>query len=372
MKSALGIIFSDHYGELSLTNELTYARTAASLPYAGRYRTIDFVLSSMVNAQITDIGIITRENYGSLMEHLGNGHDFDLNRRHGGLTLLTPLARPETKAIASRGRLDALRSVQGYIEESRHELIVMAFGGTVANIDLKALIDTHIKNDAYLTLSCAEIPAGGGQIQLTLQPDGQVESISYSPKGSEEPKLHALATYVMRRKDLLDFLDEAAANDYTSIARELIQKNLTTKRIFGYRHEGYARMIRTVEDYFASSMDMLNPDLRRQLFPESRPVYTKIKDSVPTFYDYRAIVENSLIADGCTVRGTVRNSVIFRGVEIEEGAVVENAIIMQEGVVEEGASVAYTIADMDAVITAGAKVQGTERLPFVIGKGKRV
>ncbi len=370
--NALGIIFSDYYTDHPVQNELIRSRTPASLPYAGRYRTVDFALSSMVNVQMTDIGIIAKENYGSLIDHLGNGQDWDLNRRNGGLTMLTPLARPETHTIAARGRLDALRSIRGYIEDSRHDLIVMAFGGTVANIDLGAMAAYHLENEAYLTMACSEIPAGIGEMMLARQPGGRIEKISYLLKESAENHLCALGTYVMSRADLLEFLAEADNQDYTNMNRALIQKNLADHRIFGYEHPGYARVIRTVEDYFAASMDMLKPELQKELFLADRPVYTKVKDSVPTFYDYHAIVENSLIADGCTIKGTVRNSVIFRGVCVEEGAVVENAILMQNSVIERDARIACAITDKNARISAGVEVRGSARVPFVVGKGKRV
>ncbi len=371
MMKAFGIIFCDHYSENTPKNELTQSRTPAALPFAGRYRTIDFALSGMVNAGIHDIGVICKENYGSLIDHLGNGEDWDLNRRKGGIKLLTPLSRPE-HTISVRGRLDALRAVKGYIADQRHDLVVMAFGGTVANIDIDELIRTHLENDAYITLAYGSFPAGEGEMMVHPRADGRIESITYLHEPSKQPHNFNLGTCVMSRTDLLEFLDEADNNDYTNMNRELIQKNLESRKIFAYQHEGYARIIRTVEDYFAAGMDMLNPKLKAELFPASRPVYTKIKDSVPTLYDYHAIVENSLIADGCVIKGTVKNSVIFRNVTIEEGAVVEDSIIMQKSVVGKNAKISRTIADKNVTVSEGCEMLGAPALPFVIGKGKKV
>ena len=202
--------------------------------------------------------------------------------------------------------------------------------------------------------------------------EGRIEAISYLHAPSPEAQGFALGTCIMKKADLLEFLDEADNNDFTNMNRELIQKNLSNRRIFAYHHPGYARIIRTVEDYFSASMDMLKPELKMQLFPAERPVYTKVKDSVPTLYDFNASVENSLIADGCIVRGTVRNSVLFRGVTVEEGAVVENSVIMQKTTVEKNARVVHTITDKNVVISEGAEMQGTPALPFVVGKGKKL
>ncbi len=368
---ALGMIFSDHYSENTPQNQLTHARTPSALPFAGRYRTIDFSLSDMVNAGIQNIGVICKENYGSLIDHMGNGEAWDLNRKKEGIKLLSPLSRPELTASV-RGRLDALRAVKGFIADQPAELVVMSFGGTVANIDLKVMIRTHRETEAYLTLAYGNIPAGIGEMIVHPNADGQIETITYQHEASAAPQNVALGACVMNKKDLMSFLDEADNSDFTNMNRELIQKNLSTRRIQAYCHPGYARIIRTVEDYFAASMDMLKPELKTELFPAERPVYTKVKDSVPTLYDFQAEVENSLIADGCVIKGTVKNSVLFRGVTVEEGAVVEDSIIMQKSVIGKNAKVSHTIADKNVTVSEGVEMQGAPALPFVIGKGKKV
>ena len=370
--NALGLIFCDHYSSNLPNNELTRSRTPASLPFGGRFRAIDFSLSSMVNAGMSDIGVICKENYGSLIDHLRSGEDWDLNRRNGGITLLTPLARPETKIWPIRGRLDALRAYKQFIADARQELVVLAFGGTIANIDLEAMLEEHVKNDAFVTLAYSNIPAYTGEMILHLQEDGRIENISYQREEEAGRHYFALGTYIVNRLDLLDFLDKADNNDYTNLNRDFVQRNLASCRIYGYHHQGYARIIRTIEDYFASNMDMLNPELKMELFDAEHPVYTKVKDSVPTLYDYHAIVENSLIADGCVIKGSVKNSVIFRGVVVEEGAVVEDSILMQKSTVGKNAQVCRVITDKNVVINEETEVRGASSLPFVIGKGKKV
>ncbi len=369
---ALGIIFCDHYSVNTSKNDLTRARTPASLPYAGRYRTIDFSLSSMVNAAITDVALLCKENYGALLDHLGSGEDWDLNRRKGGLILMTPMARPENHRLAARGRLDALRAIKRYIENSKHEYVVMAFGGTVANIDLDAMLSAHQEKNAYLTIAYSTIPAGIGEMILNPGEDGRILSVSYQRQETPEPANFALGTGIMKRSDLLAFLDEAEDHDYTNLNRQLIADHLNTHRILGYHHSGYARIIHTIEDYFTANMDMLNTELRCDLFSEDRPVFTKVKDSVPSLYDYHAIVSNSLIADGCVIKGTVKNCILSRGVIVEEGAVVEDAILMQNSVVRKNANVKRIIADKNVTIREGTELQGAPLLPFVLGKGKQV
>ena len=368
---AFGIIFCDHYSENTPKNELTQSRTPAALPYAGRYRTIDFALSGMVNAGITDIGVICKENYGSLMDHLGSGEDWDLNRRHGGIMLLTPLSRPEHTG-AARGRLDALRAVKGFIAGMKQELVVMSFGGTVANVNLDEMLQAHTESGAYLTVAYSKIPAGVGEMILHPNAEGIIENVTYKLEASDTEENFAIGTIVMSKADLMEFLNEADNNDYINMNRELIQKNLGSKKLCGYECKGYARIIRTVEEYYAASMDMLKPETKCSLFDAERPVYTKVKNSVPTLYDYDAKVENSLIADGCLIKGTVRNSVLFRDVVVEEGAVVENCVLMQRTTVGKNATVVRTITDKNVTVSEGSEMRGTATLPFVIGKGKKV
>ncbi len=370
--NALGIIFCDRYGSHAPKHELIHSRTPASLPYAGRYRIIDFALSSMVNATIDEIGVLCKENYGSLFDHLGNGEDWDLNRRKGGIKLLTPLARPESHSTFSRGRLDALRSIKGYIADNKYEWVVMAFGGTVANIDLEAMLAQHIKDDAYLTIAYAEIPAAPGEMMLHVAEDHTVSSISYQKEETNAPGPFALGTAIMKKADLLAFLDEADNNDYTHMNRELIQKNLDKKKICGYFHSGYARIICSVSDYFNANMEMLSPAQKKELFTPDRPIYTKVKDSVPTLYDFGAAASNCLIADGCVIKGIVKNSILSRNVVVEEGAIVENCILMQKTVVSKNAKLNRTITDKNVTIQEATDLRGAETLPFVVGKGKQV
>ena len=369
--NALGIIFCDHYDTKALKNDLVYSRTPASLPFGGRYRLIDFTLSSMVNANIDEIGVICKENYGSLVDHIGNGQDWDLNRRKGGIKMLTPLARPESTHSISRGRLDALKAVKGYIADNSYEWVVFAFGGSVANIDLDAMLEQHIADKAYLTIAYADIPAGAGELLMDVEKDHTVSAIHYQKTAATQGR-YALATAIMKKADLLDFLEEAEDNDYSHLNRELIQKQLDTKKICGYFHKGFARIVDTVDEYYKANMDMLNTDKRNELFDADRPVYTKVKDSVPTIYDFGAAASNCLIADGCVIKGIVKNSILFRDVVVEEGAIVENAILMQKTKVGKGAKISHIIADKNVTISAQTELRGAAGLPIVIGKGKQV
>lgn len=368
--NALGLIFCDRYGTKRPKTELVHSRSAAAIPFAGRYRLIDFTISSMVNADIDEIGILCKENYGSLFDHIGNGKDWDLNRRKGGIKLLTPLARPEAHTSFNRGRLDALRSIRGYIADNNYEWVVFAFGGTVANVDLEAMLAQHIADGAYLTLAYADINAGDGEMAVKVEKDHTISSIRYQREDALGS--YALGTAIMKKADLLEFLDEAEDNDYNHLNKELIQKNLGAKKICAYKHEGYAHIVDTIGEYFEANMEMLDLKNKASLFNADRPVFTKVKDSVPTLYDFGAAAANCLISDGCVIKGIVKNSVLGRNVIVEEGAIIENCIVMQNTNVGKGAKLNYVIADKNVTIREGVALQGTDTLPVVIGKGKQV
>jgi glucose-1-phosphate adenylyltransferase len=324
----------------------------------------------MVNAQINEIGVICKENYGSLFDHIGNGKDWDLNRRKGGVKMLTPMARAASNFGISRGRLDALRAIKDYIADSYSEWVVFAFGGTVANVDLEAMLAQHIADGAYLTLAYADTLAGAGEMLVEVDNAHNLTGYKYQKETAKGN--YALGTAIMKKADLLTFLEEAEDNDYSHLNKELIQKNIGVKKICGYYHKGYAHIIDTVDEYYEANMEMLIPENKASLFAADRPVYTKVKDSVPVLYDFGAAASNCLISDGCLIKGIVKNSILGRNVTVEEGAIVENSILMQNTVVGAGAKLDRIIADKNVTIQGGAELKGAPTLPIVIGKGKQI
>jgi len=366
------LVFSDTYEDTF--NELIKERTHASIPFAGRFRAIDFVLSSLVNANVSNVAVITNKNYASLDEHLEGGRYWDLNHRNSGLRILSPFFKTEnnSEAFMARGRLDALRSVQIHIKSIKEEYVVITNANVVANIDFDDVFKTHINSGADITavysqqtsLSCAD---------LVLDVDGnaKVTDITYST-GDGESKNVSLNVYVMKRELLLDIIRNADAHDYYNFEKYVLVRGVSVYSINGYEHKSYAKVLRTVRDYFEASMDMLDSDVRAEVFLEKRPIVTRPRDSVPTLYQYNAKIENSLIADGCHIDGTVKNSVIFRNVTIETGAYVENSVIMQNCVIKRDSRLNCVVIDNDSIISQDKCLSGDKYYPYVIEKGTEV
>lgn len=365
------LIFSDTYGSEPM--ELTKERTLASIPFAGRFRTVDFVLSSLVNADVSNVAVITKRNYASLEDHLGSGRNWDLDHRNSGLRILSPFFKTENnnEAFMARGRLDALRSVQIHIKAIKEDYVVLTNGNLIANVDFDSVFKSHLESGADITTVYANT-ASNSSLDLVLDFDGdKVNGFTYSSGGGTVCNV-SLNIYVMKRDLLLDIIRKADSHDLYNFEKHVLIRGTDELNICGFKHEGYAKIIRNVNDYYGASMDLLGKAVRDDVFAEERPVMTRPHDSVPVLYQYNAKVENSLIADGCKIDGTVKNSIIFRNVTVETGAVIENSIIMQNCVIGCDSSIGCAILDKNTVVSSDKKLLGNEKYPYVITKGANI
>lgn len=365
------LIFSDSYSGQS--NELATNRTLASIPFAGRFRLVDFTLSALVNAGVSNVAVITKSNYASLQDHLGDGKYWDLNHRNSGLRLLSPFFRSETnnEAFMARGKLDALRSVQKYIASIKEEYVVLSNANVVANVDFDSAFDQHISSGADITCIYANLPSDS-QSMLKLELDGtSVKAMTYAQVENKTVSA-SLNIYLMKRDLLLDIIREADTYDHYIFEKYALINNVGKLDIRAFEHKDYARIIRNVNDYYQASVDMLDADIRAEVFKSDSPVMTRVKDSVPALYHYNANIENSLIADGCHIDGTVKNSIIFRNVTIETGAVVENSIIMQNSVIGKNSTLNCVILDKDVTVSENKILCGAAEYPYVFKKNTKI
>lgn len=368
MANVLGLIFANMH-EQTLP-ELTKARAMASVPFGSKYRLIDFPLSSMVNSGITQVGIITKQNYYSLMNHLGMGSEWDLARKTGGLHILPPYGREGSGMY--RGRMEALSGALEFIQESNTEYVVMADSNVIANMDIKPIIDFHDKNGADITCvygrGAYTAERAAVQTVLCINEDNTVYDVLARPAMSGEMNV-ALNIYVMRRRFLEDIIRESLCRSLYSFETDILQHKLHDYKIMGYKYEGYFEIIDSMKTYYKATMDIKNRDICREVFSLKKPIYTKVRDVAPAKYGIDCSVKDSLIADGCIIEGTVENSVLFRGVKVGKGAVIKNSIVMQGAVIEEKASFIDAIADKEVTITKNRAITGTIDYPVYITKG---
>ena len=347
-------------------------RNTAAIPFGGRYRLIDFMLSSMTNAGVRDLGVVMDRDYQSLLDHLSGGREWDLARHTGGLRLLPPFGLPESKGRFG-GCMEALRGVRSYIESIPHENIVLSAGDLAANIDLTAVRELHLASGAEMTAVCAD----GGPLyshhRLVPDGDGFASRLLFSQSGPGEGLL-SLEVYILKKSLLLSLMDYCASSGELHFHRSGVAHYLKTGgRIAVYRHEGYARRIRSALDYYEARMALLCPEAMDSLFPSgARRVRTRERAEASTYYSDTAEVENSLLADGCYIEGRVRGCVLFSGVRVEKGAELENCVVMHDCVIGRGAQLRCAVADKSCVVSEGVTLAGNERLPILIPKGARI
>ncbi len=371
MKGLHGLIFA--YDKHLGLRELTERRSPASVPFCGRYRIIDFMLSSMVNAGIDDVGIVLQGNYQSLLDHVGSGKDWDLSRKHGGLRLLPPFGANQCRGDAGfRGRMEALASVASYLENIRQDHVVLANGDMVINIPLQKVYEEHIRSGADITCVCTtkRDSCPEDATYLMVGEDNAVTSAQFNVKNPAG--LRSLDIYILSKALLLQLVNDCKRTADFSFRTAVLQRMASQLKIKAYIWAGYAAKIHTLQEYYDRSMEMMDPVIRNELFPRERPVYTKEMNVSSTYVDPDGGCTNSLVADGCTIEGTVENSVLFRGVSVAKGAKVSNCILMQNVTVGEDAELSCVIADKNVRITPGCTLVASDRYPMALAKDSEV
>lgn len=366
MNNVHGIVYAYH--GFSQLRELGTHRTGASLPFCGRYRLIDFALSSMMNAGIHDVGVIMQRGYQSLMDHLGSGRAWDMSRRTGGMRLLPPYGLPDSHKGIYGGCMEALAAVYSYLKDIKQEYVVLERGDLCANIDLGAAVKQHISGGSDVTAVCARVPRD--DIYHCFVPDasGSAGQILCRHHGEPEGPV-SLEVYILKRDLLLELVEWCAERGKLHFHRDALSHLLAEGGKIGiYMHEGYARHITGVAEYYEANMDMLCEELRHQLFTDERRVTTRERSDVSTYYGDAAKVTNSLVADGCVIEGEVESCVVFCGARIEAGSSLRDCIIMNDTVIKSGASLKSIISDKHVVVSPHVTLSGSKKLPLVIPK----
>lgn len=362
--NVLGIVYSNVYDEC--ISELTSVRTMGSVPFAGRYRLIDFVLSDMVNCGITKVGISTKSNYQSLMDHLGTGKPWDLSRKREGMTILPPFNIGNVGMYKTR--IEALEGMKDYISRSNKEYILFADCNVICNLDYGQLIEAHIESGADITIAYKRGVKPSLPNTMSFEFDGgRITKVAVGAGAANEAVDYSLNVIVMRRVLLERLIAVASTLGYTDFERDIIAKNVSSLNIRGYKVDSFARTIDSLQSYYDISMSLVNGDYTN-LFSKDRPIYTKVRDDMPAIYGICSKAGNSLIADGCIIKGTVENCILFRGVYIAEGAVVKNSIIMQDSYISQGSHINCAILDKGVVVRPNREISGAETYPIYIGK----
>ena len=351
--------------------ELARIRALGSVPFGGRYRLIDFPLSNMVNSGIDTVGVVTKNNYQSLMDHVGSGKDWDLARKDGGLILLPPFSDTDNNALYN-SRLEALKGITSFLFRADEEYVVMTDCDAICRINYRDIIESHIKNHADITVVYKKLKASEYMLDNATTFDierGRITTINYKEKLKKEGLNNVcINVFVLKKSLLQNLVMDGISHNKRYFMSDILAENVKSMKIMAYEHKGFYTAITSLQAYYNSNMKMLDSKVRHEIFGD-RSVFTKIRDSAPTKYGNSAIVKNSMIADGCIIEGEVENSIIFRNVKVERGAVVKNSIVMQNTVLGENCSLNCIITDKNVVIRDRKNLSGSENHPFYVGKG---
>lgn len=376
MKNTLGIIIGfDGNNDL---RELSEHRPVASVPFGGRYRVIDFMMSNLVNSGCYQVAVLMRDKYQSLLDHLGSGKDWDLSRKRGGMFLLPPNAfAPKSSPLVTenyRTSLEALGSISDMLNKNKSEHVLICSADIVANIPLDEVMKEHKKSEADVTIVCTKNPEGGAfDMFLDLSPRHEVEDIRNGDNMGGKCKYKSMGIYIMKRKYLQSLLSDCVTHNLRSFERDAMQHVFKRgDKVHGYVFDKYSAKIENVKAYFSASMDMLDKDIRDQVFLKNRPILTKIYDEAPTYYGEDAEVSDSLIADGSRIEGTVENSIIFRGCTIAKDAVVKDSIVLPNSSIGEGVELSYVVTDKGVTVRENRKMMGSATYPVAIAKNATV
>lgn len=362
---ACGLIFADD-SRIQL-GELTLPRALAAVPFGGRYRIIDFLLSNMVNTGITQVGVSTFNKYKSLMDHLGTGSPWDLDRKTQGLSILPPYLTSDTYS----GSND-ISGLLNYFRGTKRKFVVVCGSSAIFNTRFNDLIDQHETSGADATVLYTRETGSIASPNLVLELDrrSRVKSVLQDPSnlGSGAYKSF-LGVMVMERERFINLLADFLSRGQAGVDFMTFLKLAETLNIRGLEYKGAVLRIHSVQTYFSSTMKTLTPSYRTAIYGSELPVYTKVKDESPTYYSSESEVNGCLVSDGCEIHGVLENSLLFRGVTVAPGAQLKNCIVFQNATISEGCVLENCILDKDCTIRPGIRLIGQEGYPVVIGKG---
>lgn len=359
-------------GAGSRLSVLTQKRTKPAVPFAGKYRIIDFSLSNCANSGIYTIGICTQYRPRSLNDHIQSGYPWDLDRMTGGVTLLQPyIGRSGSRRLPQlawyQGTADAIYQNIDYVQHHRPDVVLVLGGDHIYKMDYDILVTFHRENGADLTIATLRVDAEDASRFGILETDDTYRVIGFEEKPSQPKDNRAsMGVYVFNADVLYDVLeaDHAHSRSRHDFGKDIIPKMIDSHRVYAFPHHGYWVDVGTIEAYWQAHMDLLIDEPPLDLLDRGWVIHTRSEERPPVNMRSETIVDRSLITDGCVIEGTVEHSVLSPGVVVRKGAVVRHSVLMTDAVIEENAVVDYAILDKRVQVGAEAKVgYGKERDP---------
>ena len=346
---------------------LTANRPIGTIPVGGRFRVIDFILSNMINAGLTHISVFSPKSTRSLADHLGSGKPWDLDRKTGGLFTFSN----SILGVADNATAQTFGMNMEFFSRTKQENVILASSYMIANIDLDYMREQHEASGADISVIYTPIKDAEKRFLncdlLKFDQNHKVLNVSKNI-GIEENANVCMEIFFMKKKLLTELLYKAAGNGIKSAFKEFIYNNILSYHVHAIPFNGYASCINSIESFYNTNMDMLELNITGELFSPNNPIYTKTKDSPPAHYVEGSSVSHAIVADGTVVRGTVKNSIIFRNAYIDEGAVLDGCIVLPNVIIGKNANLSNVIVDKGVTIEDGVTVQCPKQYPLVFEK----
>lgn len=368
---AIGIILAGGYNKNM--RELTHKRAVAAMPVAGSYRAVDFALSNMSNSHIKKVAVITQDNSISLNEHLNSSKWWDFGRKQGGLYVMTPY-RTADNGDWYRGTADSLYQNMSFLKSSHEPYVVIASGDGIYKLDYDKVLEYHIASKSDLTVVCKRMenlsePERYGYIKCDV--DGRITDFVEKPDSAVSQNV-SCGIYVMRRRQLIEMLEECAAEGKYDFVNDILIRHKDSRRMYAYQLESYWRNIGSVQSYYNTNMDFLKPEVREFFFRTYPDIYTKVDDNPPAKYNVGSVVRNSLVSSGCVINGVVENSVLFKKVFVGNNCTIRNSIILNDVYIGDNTVIENCIVESHSTINSNMKYYSDmNNINVIIEKNQR-
>jgi glucose-1-phosphate adenylyltransferase len=354
MKEIIAMVLAG--GQSHPSNILARTRATASIPFGGKYRIIDFALSNCVNSEIYTVGVLAQYAPYSLMDHIGVGKPWDLDRQNGGVSVLQPyLSTADTGWF--RGTADALLQNQDYIQNHNPKYTLILSGDHVYKMDYRKMLEFHIKNNAPVTVAYTQVSKKYARKCGVVQVDEKNKVVGLEEKPAQ-PKSDTvnMGIYLFDTEVLLYKLQRIGRENRFDIVFHMMMDMIGMGEVYGYKFEGYWRDIGTLNDYWLSNMDMIDHPEHLNLYKTDWIIHTVSERKPPVRFNQFATSINSMIANGCTINGFVEHSILFPGVRVGRRARIINSIVMHRSVINDGACLNHTILDKDVWVGADSQI----------------
>lgn len=367
---ALGIVLAG--GNNSRMDLLSQKRAIGAMPMAGSYRAIDFTLSNMTNSHIQKVAVLTQYNAWSLNEHLSSSKWWDFGRKQGGLYVFTPSITSDN-GFWYRGTADAIAQNISFLKKSHEPYVIITSGDGIYKLDYNKVLEEHVESGADMTIVCKEMPEGtdvSAYGVVTADDFGRITDFQEKPVNSES-RLVSTGIYVIRRRLLIQLIENCVAEDQYDIVSDIIIRNKNNRKFNVFKLDSYWRNVASVDNYYAANMDFLKPEVFDFFFKQYPDVYSKVEDLPPAKYNPGSDIRNSLISSGCIINGYVENSVVFKQAYIGNNVKIKNSIILNDVYIGDGAVIENCIVESHSTINPGDKLGGEEKVTIVNEKNFR-